>query len=100
MDLLYQWLSKFSCWFPSNFIDKTRLTVCLRTGITGYIGGDVFFALSKAHSDFEYSALVRTEDRARTITEVYPAVRIVLGSLDDSELLEEEASKADIVIRG
>lgn len=42
---------------------------------------------------------MRNESKAAPIKEKYPNVRIVYGSLDDSKVLEEEASKTDILIR-
>jgi hypothetical protein len=39
------------------------------------------------------------EEKAKPVTEAFPKVRIVIGGLDDSKILEEEAAKADIVIR-
>lgn len=69
------------------------------TGVTGYIAGDAFYALNKAHPDYEYAALVRTQDKADIVKKAYPSVRIVLGGLDDYDLLKEEAAKADIVLR-
>ena len=69
------------------------------TGVTGYIAGDAFYALNKAHPEWEYAALVRTQEKANTVKKAYPSVRIVLGGLDDSDLLKDEAAKADIVLR-
>lgn len=43
--------------------------------------------------------LVRNESKAAPVKERYPNVRIVYGTLDDSKVLEEEASKTDILIR-
>ena len=43
--------------------------------------------------------LVRTEEKGEQVKKVFPNARIVLGDLDDSALLEEEAAKADIVLR-
>ncbi|KAF7678087.1 nad-binding protein [Alternaria burnsii] len=68
------------------------------TGATGYIGGDTLFALYNKHSDYEIAALVRTEEKAKSVTEAFPKVRIVIGGLDDSKILEDEAAKADVVI--
>jgi len=76
------------------------MTKVFITGVTGYIAGDAFYALHKAFPDLEYSLLVRTQDKADKITAQYPKARIVLASLDDSETLEKESSKADIVIHG
>ncbi len=66
---------------------------------TGYIGGDIFYQLYKAHPEYEYVLLVRNEERGRPVVEEYPKVRIVYGSLDDADVIEKEAAAADIVIR-
>ncbi|GAB7359815.1 hypothetical protein MBLNU230_g6983t1 [Neophaeotheca triangularis] len=69
------------------------------TGVTGYIGGDALYQLHTEHGDkLEYAVLVRTQDKADKVKTAYPNVEIVLGGLDDSDLLEEQAAKADIVI--
>ncbi|KAF2772954.1 NAD(P)-binding protein [Teratosphaeria nubilosa] len=68
------------------------------TGITGYIAGDATFDLYQKHPEYEYAALVRSQEKAETVRKAYPSIRIVLGSLDDSNILTEEASKADIVL--
>lgn len=39
------------------------------------------------------------EEKAKSVTEAFPKVRIVIGGLDDSKILEDEAAKADVVIR-
>ncbi|KAL4936689.1 hypothetical protein BDV06DRAFT_88649 [Aspergillus oleicola] len=68
------------------------------TGITGYIGGDAFHELLQSHKDIKFSALIRTEEKAKYVHELYPDVRIVIGGNDDSELIEKEAAWADIVL--
>ncbi|KUJ16152.1 NAD(P)-binding protein [Mollisia scopiformis] len=68
------------------------------TGVTGYIGGDALYALEKAHPDYEYTAIVRNSDKGAPVAAVYPKIRLVYGTLDDSELIEEESARADIVI--
>jgi N-acetyl-gamma-glutamylphosphate reductase len=55
--------------------------------------------LYNEHPDYEYACLVRSKDKGEKVKKAYPNVRIVLGGLDDSEILEEEASRADIVLR-
>ena len=67
------------------------------TGATGYIGGDVLYAITHAFPGYEYAALVRGAKGA-AVSAAYPNVRIVNGSLDDSNIIEEESAKADIVI--
>ncbi|KAF2798630.1 hypothetical protein K505DRAFT_197291, partial [Melanomma pulvis-pyrius CBS 109.77] len=69
-----------------------------RTGATGYIGGDVLYALYNKHPDYEYTALVRTDQKAEPVKKAFPNVKIVIGDLDNEEVLKEEASKADVVI--
>lgn len=67
--------------------------------MTGYIAGDALYELYQKHPDYEYAALVRSQDKADIVKKAFPNVRIVLGGNDDSELLKEEAAKADIVLR-
>ena len=69
------------------------------TGATGYIAGDALVTIYNKHPDYEYVCLVRTQDKADKVTKAFPNVRIVLGGLDDSQLLEDEAAKADVVLR-
>jgi len=68
------------------------------TGATGYIAGDALAAIYNSHPDYEYACLVRSKEKADKVKEAFPNVRIVLGGLDDSGLLEEESAKADIVL--
>ncbi|KAJ0164487.1 hypothetical protein CTA2_882 [Colletotrichum tanaceti] len=68
------------------------------TGVTGYIGGDVFYALFEKHPEYEYSLLVRNEERAASVRKAYPKVRIVVGTLDDADVIEKEAAAADVVV--
>lgn len=69
------------------------------TGITGYISGDAFVELFKKHPEYEYSALVRTQEKAQTVKKAYPNVRTVIGGNDDADILKKEAAQADIVLR-
>jgi uncharacterized protein YbjT (DUF2867 family) len=69
------------------------------TGITGYIGGEGFYALHQVHPDWQYSALVRNKDKAAQVTSKFPNVRIVLGDLGSADIIEEEVKNADIVFR-
>ncbi|PSK37251.1 hypothetical protein B9Z65_1993 [Elsinoe australis] len=68
------------------------------TGITGYIAGDATYTLHKAHPDYEYTALVRTEDKANAVKKAYPSIRTVIGDLDSADLIKAESAKADIVL--
>ncbi|KAJ5528237.1 hypothetical protein N7513_012396 [Penicillium frequentans] len=74
------------------------MTKIFLTGVTGYIAGDALATLVSKHPNFSYSALVRSTDKAEQIKAQYPNIRIVLGDLDDSALLEQESAAADIVL--
>ncbi|PVI07128.1 NAD(P)-binding protein [Periconia macrospinosa] len=68
------------------------------TGVTGYVGGDALHVLYEKHPDWEYAALVRTEQKAEAVKKAFPKLRIVIGNLDDASVLEKEAAAADVVI--
>ncbi|KAF3762240.1 NAD(P)-binding protein [Cryphonectria parasitica EP155] len=63
-----------------------------------YVGGDIAHALQQKHPDYDYTYLVRSEERAKLVKSKYPEAKIVYGSLDDSAVIEKAASEADIVI--
>ncbi|KAL2820528.1 hypothetical protein BDW59DRAFT_174448 [Aspergillus cavernicola] len=67
------------------------------TGATGYIGGDVLYAVTQAHPDWEFSVLVRSKEKADKLASEYPNARIVEGDLDATAVIEEEVKTADIV---
>lgn len=66
--------------------------------MTGYIAGDALKVIYERHPDYDYSVLVRSQAKADQVQKAYPSVRIVLGDLDSSSLLEEEAANADVVL--
>lgn len=68
------------------------------TGVTGYIGGDALYELTQSFPNYEYSALIRTQEKADQVTKLFPNVRPVIGSLEDSNILEQEAAQADVVL--
>ncbi|KFY89486.1 hypothetical protein V498_06434, partial [Pseudogymnoascus sp. VKM F-4517 (FW-2822)] len=70
------------------------------TGVTGYVGGDVLFAILQAYPSWEsnITCLVRSSSRGNALSSAYPNIKVVYGTLDDDQILEEEASKADIVL--
>ncbi|KAE8142466.1 NAD(P)-binding protein [Aspergillus pseudotamarii] len=68
------------------------------TGATGYIGGDVLFALTQAFRTSNISALVRSESRASQLTKTFPSVTPVIGDLDSTAKITSEASEADVVL--
>ncbi|KAJ6015283.1 hypothetical protein N7540_009874 [Penicillium herquei] len=74
------------------------MTKIFLTGITGYIAGDALATLVALYPDFTYSTLVRSPEKAEQVKAKYPNIRIVLGDLEDSALLEKESAAADIVL--
>ena len=69
------------------------------TGSTGYIGGDALYEIVQAHPEYDVTCLVRNSDKGAKVGSQYAKVKLVYGTLDDAELLEEAARKADIVLR-
>ena len=69
-----------------------------RLGATGYIGGDALYALVQAHPEYEIACLVRDSDKGAQVASQYGKARLVYGTLDDGEILGQEAKKADIVL--
>ncbi|RAH86615.1 NAD(P)-binding protein [Aspergillus japonicus CBS 114.51] len=67
------------------------------TGVTGFVGGDILYCIAHAHPDWELSCLVRSPEKGAQVQQAYPQVRLVRGTTDDADLLETEASDADIV---
>ncbi|PWY89197.1 nucleoside-diphosphate-sugar epimerase [Aspergillus heteromorphus CBS 117.55] len=74
------------------------MTKIFLTGATGYIGGDALYALTSKYPSYSISALVRSPEKAEQVQAQYPSVRVVVGDLDDSALLEKESADADIVL--
>lgn len=65
----------------------------------GYIGGTAHAAIAKAHPDWEFTLLVRSEERAKPIKEAYPNTKFAYGGLDDADLVQKAAAEADIIVR-
>lgn len=64
----------------------------------GYIGGTALEYIHKAHPDYEYTLLVRNEEKGKPIKEKYPKATLLYGSLEDSGMVRDAAKAADIVI--
>lgn len=68
------------------------------TGATGYIGGEVLYALTHAFPSLSITALVRNSTKGATVASQYPKIRLVYGDLSSAELIAAEAQAADIVV--
>lgn len=66
------------------------------TGATGYIGGPILYQLLQKKDAYKITALVRDKQKADKLKE--HGVVAVIGSLDDTSVIAEEAYKADVVI--
>lgn len=64
------------------------------------MGGDFLVLLLQAHPAWAASitCLVRDQARGNSLKASYPSVRLVYGTLDDADILETEAAKAEIVL--
>jgi uncharacterized protein YbjT (DUF2867 family) len=69
------------------------------TGVSGYIGGEVVDVFAKKHPEWQLVALVRNVEQGKAIESKYPAVKTVIGTLDDHDLLVEQGISADVVLR-
>ncbi|KFY01958.1 hypothetical protein O988_02431 [Pseudogymnoascus sp. VKM F-3808] len=69
-------------------------------GASGYIGGTFLTFLTNAHPTMAIRALVRSKEQADILRDFYgSAVTPVIGSLEDSDFLRGEASKANIIVQ-
>lgn len=82
-----------------HYCDIHSRANCPSSGVTGYIGGDALYALATKHPELSYTALVRSAEKAEQVRARYPFVRVVIGNLDNFDLLKREAADADIVLR-
>lgn len=65
----------------------------------GYVGGDALDHVYNAHSDYEYTLLVKNEQQAEPIKAKYPGVKFVYGTLEQSDLIRDTCLETDVVIR-
>ncbi|KZV58958.1 NAD(P)-binding protein, partial [Peniophora sp. CONT] len=65
-------------------------------GATGYIGGSILQHLLDAPGDWDITALVRNEEKAKKLNTF--GVKTIIGSLDDSDKIQQAAADADITI--
>ncbi|KAF5239963.1 hypothetical protein FANTH_9747 [Fusarium anthophilum] len=70
----------------------------LLTGVTGFVGGTAFSKIHDAHPDYYYTLYIRSEDRAKIISNEYPQVKFVYGDLASTDVIEKAASEADVVV--
>jgi len=69
-----------------------------RIGATGHIGGAVLDELIRSRPGISITAVVRKHEDRATLEARYPGVEVVVGSLEETELLRELASEAAVII--
>lgn len=69
-------------------------------GATGYVGGEFLILLGRKLPQLPVLALVRhpTAEKITKLHSMHANVSVVEGSLDDLEIVKDQAAKADIVI--
>ncbi|KAF9882894.1 hypothetical protein FE257_004908 [Aspergillus nanangensis] len=68
------------------------------TGVTGYIGGDVLYGITQALTSSSIIALVRNEARAAAVTQKFSNVIPLIGDLDSTAKIRQQAQEADVVL--
>ncbi|KAL4977568.1 hypothetical protein BDW66DRAFT_158688 [Aspergillus desertorum] len=70
------------------------------TGSSGYVGGDLLYALLSAHPDWESSItlLLRNTSYAATFKSAYPKINLFFASHKDKAAIAEEVAKHDLVL--
>ncbi|KAF2012540.1 NAD(P)-binding protein [Aaosphaeria arxii CBS 175.79] len=68
------------------------------TGASGYIGGDALFRLTNAYPTWDYYVLVRSSEQGEKIQKAFPNIKLVIGGLDDFEVVKNAAAAADVVV--
>jgi nucleoside-diphosphate-sugar epimerase len=63
------------------------------------LGGTFHAYLARAYPDYEFTLLVRNEEKAKPIKARYPNTKFAYGSLDDQDVVEKAAAEADVVVR-
>lgn len=74
-------------------------TLSYRTGASGYIGGDFLHQLLESHPEYKVRALLRDAAKGAAVTRAFAQVEVVSGSLDDVNIIAQEAKGADVVVR-
>lgn len=69
------------------------------TGVSGYIGGHLVGFIVTKHAEWHTVTLVRNEEQAKIIKKNWPSVETIIGDLDSHEILVEQGSRANVVLR-
>ncbi|KAL4741095.1 hypothetical protein BDV11DRAFT_77292 [Aspergillus similis] len=70
------------------------------TGASGYVGGDLLYALLSAHPDWESSItlLLRNTSYATAFKSAYPKINLCFASHEDKAAIEKAVAEHDLVL--
>ncbi|KUJ12211.1 NAD(P)-binding protein [Mollisia scopiformis] len=69
------------------------------TGVSGYVGGHTVLRIFENHPEWHVVLLVRNEEQKKIVLAKWPQAEVVIGELDDKDLLISQGSKADVVLQ-
>jgi nucleoside-diphosphate-sugar epimerase len=69
------------------------------TGVSGYLGGHTVIRIMEQHPEWNVVVLVRSEEQKNIVLSRWPKIEVIIGDLDNKQLLIKEGSKADVVLR-
>jgi uncharacterized protein YbjT (DUF2867 family) len=69
------------------------------TGASGYVGGHTIGLLVEKHPQWNIVLLVRNEEQKKLVLARWPNIETVIGDMGNRQLMIDEASKADVVLR-
>lgn len=67
-------------------------------GATGFVGATVFDLIYAKHPEYRFTALVRSNEKATDLINRYPLVHVIVGDANNTDLIQKESAKANIVI--
>jgi 1-deoxy-D-xylulose 5-phosphate reductoisomerase len=67
-------------------------------GATGFVGATVFDLIYAKHPEYRFTALVRSNEKATDLINRYPLVHVIIGDANNTDLIQKESAKANIVI--
>lgn len=69
------------------------------TGASGYVGGHTIGSLVEKHPQWNIVLLVLNEEQKTLVLARWPNIETIIGDLSNRQLIIDEASKADVVLR-
>lgn len=67
-------------------------------GATGYIGGEVLSQILSQFPSDSITALIRSQEKSDILTDKFPQIKSVIGTLDNLDEIKTQCEEADIII--